>query len=238
MNSEDLISLKTLLLVLVIMAGSAVSQAGTWSKLSDRSISFTGEVEEGDFASLKLVITNSTERLILNSPGGNAVEGLKIGQELLRYSIDTEVQGICISSCANYLFPVGHRKIISHGVVGYHGNITAVVTIGKDEVLKTLRDSGLSDEVVATVFQQLVAASQIEAAFYSKLGISQTLFDRTYSRDKGMGDGKAYLALAPTLATFEKYGFKGVEGEESLDVIANDPILKKAAQQGAPMVID
>ena len=231
-------SIKILLLVPIIVVGSAVSQAGTWSKPSEKSISFTGEVEEGDFESLKLVITKNTERLILNSPGGDAVEGLKIGQELLRYSIDTEVQGICISSCANYLFPIGNRKIISHGVVGYHGNITAVVTIGKDEFLKTLRDSGLSNDAVEALYQQFLAASEMESAFYSRLGISQTLFDRTYARDKGMGDGNAYLALAPTLATFKKYGFKGVEGEESLDIIANDPLLKKAAEHGAPMVID
>lgn len=52
-----------------------------------------------------------------------------------------------------------------------------------------------------------------------------------------MGSG-TYAALLPKPATFERYGIHNVSGEQSEDVIHNDPRVTKYAKLGMPVVVD
>ena len=76
-----------------------------------------------------------------------------------------------------------------------------------------------------------------EKAFFDGLGISQDLFDRSQREDKGMGSG-TYSALLPKPATFERYGIQDVRGEQSQDIIDNDPRVTKYAKLGTPVIVD
>jgi hypothetical protein len=44
--------------------------------------------------------------------------------------LDVVVDGVCASSCANYIFCAAKTKTIKHGFVGFHGNITALNKLG------------------------------------------------------------------------------------------------------------
>ncbi|MBI5271827.1 MAG: hypothetical protein HY856_19355 [Burkholderiales bacterium] len=60
----------------------------------------------------------------LRSPGGDVGAALDIGERMVAQGMDVEVVGPCFSSCANYLFIAGRRKVIRPGaVVGWHGNV-------------------------------------------------------------------------------------------------------------------
>jgi hypothetical protein len=175
-----------------------------------------GDIVPGDAASLSNLLTDRVTKLVVNSGGGYAEEGLQIGRILLKKQIDVQVTGVCLSSCANYIFTVGKRKIIKDGVVGFHGNINALERT--DIVAK-------EDAVLAVLLGQQSHHYQVikdESEFFLSIGVSQALFDRTQSPDKGMNDGRTFCVLAPAPATFIKYGILGVEGDQSPEVIATE----------------
>jgi hypothetical protein len=198
-----------------------------------------GEIEAGDAASLSSLLTNNITKLVVNSTGGVAEEGLAIGKLLLKSRIGVvQVTGVCASSCANYIFTAGQRKIIKDGVVGYHGNISAALRRDRANFFQDLKMAGWSRKEIADIVRHDRSVAKEESIFFLSLGVSQALFDRTQSNDKGKGDGNVYCILAPTAATFKKYGILDVEGDQSLEVIATNPALKRAADKGAPVLID
>ena len=78
------------------------------------------------FVKLKNTIDNAIfppTKIIISSGGGNAFAGLAIGYLIHEKQLDVEVIGRCYSSCANYLFPAGNRKVLNkNAIVMYHGN--------------------------------------------------------------------------------------------------------------------
>lgn len=62
-------------------------------------------------------------KIFIQSGGGDAYAGLAIGYLIQKNNLDVHVVDVCSSSCANYLFPSGRRKILSqNAIVMYHGN--------------------------------------------------------------------------------------------------------------------
>src|SRR5205807_1858808 len=63
-------------------------------------------------------------KLIINSDGGNVASGLRLATWLRSNRLDVEVRGLCLSACANYIFPAGDRKVICPGsLVMWHGSM-------------------------------------------------------------------------------------------------------------------
>ena len=60
----------------------------------------------------------------IESQGGDAEAGMRLGDALLARGLDVEVVGsLCASSCANYVFVSGRRKSIAPGArVVWHGS--------------------------------------------------------------------------------------------------------------------
>lgn len=62
-------------------------------------------------------------RLVVSSGGGDTVPGRRIGQWVHDMGIVVEVDKICFSSCANYIFPAARGRVIrADSFVGWHGN--------------------------------------------------------------------------------------------------------------------
>lgn len=217
----------------------AIAYGGEWTVVTNNTLSFKGPIESSEFDKFKQVFSSDITKIIVDSGGGDAEVGLAIGGLIAKADIDVEVQGICMSSCANYIFTAGRNKILNRGIVGYHGNMTALVnSIGKEGLINQMKQNGLSEQQATDFYNYYInEVLPHEKAFFSGLGISQDLFDRTQRDDKGMGFG-VYSALLPKHATFEKYGIHNVTGEQSQDVIDNDPRVTKYVKLGAPVVID
>ncbi len=49
--------------------------------------------------------------IVLNTPGGDMAASLRIGRRLFSDKAKIIIDGECSSSCANYLAPLGHRKL-------------------------------------------------------------------------------------------------------------------------------
>ena len=65
----------------------------------------------------------SIRAIVLNTPGGDMAASLRIGRRLFSDKAHIVVNGECSSSCANYLAPLGHRRLhVTEGsFIAMHG---------------------------------------------------------------------------------------------------------------------
>lgn len=230
--------------VLVVFASFASAMAGAlpldlytgsgqWTRLNDHTVSLVGIIDSSSLFEFEIVFDDRVDTVVLSSGGGYTYEAIQIGKLLKEAEVDVVVDGICLSSCANYLFTAGRQKTIREGVVGFHGNTRASVgREGIDAYIENL-PSELNQSAREAYRAELALTLSWERVFFADLGIDQALFERTQQADKGMGDGKTYAFLLPTPATFKRYGIHHVKGEQSLEV-------KKALEQelSIPLLLD
>ena len=213
--------------------------SGEWTQISSDTLSFKGSINEDELEKFNQIFNSNIKNIIVDSGGGLTDAGLSIGEIIANSNVNIEVQGVCMSSCANYIFTAGKNKIINKGVVGFHGNMTAYAsTMTREESNKQSMDSGASEEEANKFYDQLINEFiPREKAFFKKLSISQELFDRTQRADKGMVSG-VYVLLLPKPSTFIKYGILNVQGDQSQFLIDNDERMTKYAKLGSPVLVD
>ncbi len=69
------------------------------------------------------VAPGQLNRIVIASGGGDTVEGRRLGRWVRQMNLLVEVDTICFSSCADYVFPAGRARAIRSGaIVGWHGN--------------------------------------------------------------------------------------------------------------------
>lgn len=178
--------------------------AGTcqWTRVSTKALRFDGVIQAESYQEFIKKIDAEVEEIILNSVGGSVESALAIATEIKRRNINVTVKGFCISSCANYLFLAGNKKMID-GIVGYHGNAQA------------LHKNACTENSDSRQCQ----LTKSEKAFFDSIGMSNLLFDVTQSLDKGMQTGLNYAYYAPGKDTLKALGVKGVEGEQKHEFI-------------------
>jgi hypothetical protein len=80
--------------------------------------------------------------LRIDSTGGEIMSSMRIGRVLHERRIDVVVRNLCLSSCANYVFPAGARKVIEPGaIVAWHGDARQPTTLLRIELLKEWEQS-------------------------------------------------------------------------------------------------
>lgn len=204
------------LMILICFFSLSMAQAGIWSRIDEQSIRFDGPIKSGDFEGLEALLGKDDKTLFVDSTGGDVEVGLLIGFRLLPFKLRVVVDGLCVSSCANYIFAAGDIKEIRKGFVGFHGNATAVIFKYWGESVRDAKEEGMTDEEIEQVHLKLLELSKREQEFFATLGIQQDLFDRSQSEDKGMNNGESYHFLCPTPQTFKKYGFLNVQGQQDI----------------------
>ena len=118
--------LHCLLLVLLVAAGGARAQVAV-ARDGD-SIVFRGRVDAAAAAEfLRLAEEPGITRLVISSPGGLVGPALDMAEAIHARGLAVEVAGHCLSSCANYIFPAGVRRVLRGGTVGWHGNMAHVL---------------------------------------------------------------------------------------------------------------
>jgi len=180
---------------------------------------FDGDTSEESWAALsELAGTGAAQnvtRMIITSPGGDTFAGRKIAR-WVHDNIDVlEVDGICFSSCANYIFPAAPRKIIREDAfVGWHGS-------ERSGEIVSLNYPGVS----ARAFER---AELREAILYDQPELHGTddltrILDREYARfedsradearffeEIGVDDKITYFGLLP--GQYRAYLASGMDG--------------------------
>lgn len=71
---------------------------------------------------IKIAKTKDIKTLVITSPGGSIAAGVALGRWVYENQVDIEVDRVCMSSCANYVFPAGKMKTINKGaLIVWHG---------------------------------------------------------------------------------------------------------------------
>lgn len=220
------IASKSLAFFMAITAMGSSCLAGEWSRTSPTELTFFGEIQKDELSKFQKIYRPTDQTFVVNSPGGNMDAALSIGQILIaNKNLTIVVHGICASSCANYFFVAGNKKIIDHGIVGFHGNWKAMFQSEKFEKEASMIAPELREKLLAFHKERV----RDETAFLSKAGVLQDLFDKTQlENDEGIYD--IYLP-GPTL--FERFGIKNVRGAQDLAVVKSYPQAKIYYDSGA-----
>jgi len=88
---------------------------------------YTGNISKASSAAFDAAVAGvrrgQITRLVISSGGGDTVEGRHVGRWVRDRALVVEVDVICFSSCADYVFPAGRARVIrADAFVGWHGN--------------------------------------------------------------------------------------------------------------------
>lgn len=148
---------------------------------------YTGNFSKASTAAFNAAVAGVTRgqvtRMVISSGGGDTVEGRHVGRWVRDMALVVEVDVICFSSCADYVFPAGRARVIRNGAfVGWHGNErTFHVQAARDgkrleELLAQYAPKDASPEQRATFFREFTETTKVtqkdEADFYARLGLN------------------------------------------------------------------
>lgn len=211
---------------------------GTWTALDTETLKFEGSLTNESYDHFKEAMKQIKvlKKLILNSGGGETRTGIQIGLELAKVRPKVHVQGICGSSCANYLYTAGSEKIIEFGWVGFHGNHTVVTKsitkaamrekwINAYKKAKVQVNDAKIDEDVEKSIAEVQKDVEPERRFLEVVGVRQELFDISFTDDKGSGLETNFTMLIPSAALQYKFGISNVVGADSQDLCFTSGIM-------------
>lgn len=186
------------LLAAVAYAGYAVAQADNppdieraraepaQVRVQGDTVYYTGNISKASAAVFDAAVAQlargQVTRLVISSGGGDTVAGRHVGRWVADMGLVVEVDVICFSSCADYIFPAGRARVIrSDAFVGWHGNerqfavLAARRGVSLADELARFAPKQLSLEQSAAFVQEVSATLSItqkdEAHFYARLGI-------------------------------------------------------------------
>lgn len=111
---------------------------------------------------LPLLQDPAVTRLVITSDGGLVDAALDLAEAVHARGLDVEVPASCLSSCANYVFPAGRRKLVARpGAVGWHGTMAHVLH---------LQATGQEHWSEAEIDEARQLARR-EQAFYDRIGV-------------------------------------------------------------------
>ncbi len=148
---------------------------------------YTGNFSTASSAAFDAVVAGIARgqitRLVISSGGGDTVAGRHVGRWVSDMGLVVEVDVICFSSCADYIFPAGRARVIrADAFVGWHGNErTFHVQAARDgkrleDLLAQYVPKDASPEQRTAFFRDFAETTKVtlkdEADFYAKMGLN------------------------------------------------------------------
>jgi ATP-dependent protease ClpP protease subunit len=194
---------------------------GQFIRVNKNILKFEGYIVRNSYPEYLKNIDNDVKVLVINCLGGDTYSGVKMGIDIQKRKLKVVVEGLAVSSAANYLFLAGEEKIIKNGVVGFHGNAQALLQQagGFDGMKKEMKEKyKMSDEYFETFEKEQQETIKLEKEFYNKLDIPQQLFDITQTENIGLTPELKgeFDFLLPSLVTMKKFNIKNVSGEQNI----------------------
>lgn len=157
----------------VRVQGDTVYYTGNFSKASTQAFE----------AAVAGIQRGQVTRVVISSGGGDTVAGRHVGRWVRDMGLVVEVNVICFSSCADYVFPAGRARVIrADAFVGWHGNerqfhlLAARKGVSLEALLDQYVPKDASPEQRAAFFRDFAETTKVtlkdEADFYVKLGLN------------------------------------------------------------------
>ncbi|MDB5857347.1 MAG: hypothetical protein JWQ76_1036 [Ramlibacter sp.] len=150
--------------LLLLAAGCAAQPApGASVQRVDDALVFDGRIDAAAATRfLQLLAEPGVKRVVITSRGGLVGPALDMADAVHAGGLAVEVPTACLSSCANYVFPAGSRKLLGRpDAVGWHGNMAHVLY---------LQQSGQASWPPEPMAQARALARR-EAEFYRGIGV-------------------------------------------------------------------
>jgi hypothetical protein len=147
---------------------------------------YTGNLSRASSAAFDAAVAGvgrgQLTRLVISSGGGDTVEGRHVGRWVRDRALVVEVDVICFSSCADYVFPAGRARVIrTDAFVGWHGNerqfdvLAARTGVSVADQLAKVPPAevapGPRAAFVREALRSIARTQKDEAAFYASLGL-------------------------------------------------------------------
>jgi len=154
------------------------------------TVKYVGKVSEKNVEMfMNMVKGRNLAKLVINSGGGEINAGMEIGSWVFDNQIDVVVDGVCMSSCANYIFTAGRYKTISKGsIVAWHGNALQESGISEKDVRESINEAfnrfpesekkkrNIEDLIKKSTEQMReyrATSIQRQAAFFAKISVDE-----------------------------------------------------------------
>ncbi|HHG0699602.1 TPA: hypothetical protein ACPUGV_005070 [Klebsiella pneumoniae] len=129
-----------------------------------------GNISKNDDKVLSEIIENHlipVRTISINSGSGDIETAINIGRIIYDKGISIEVRRLCLSSCANYLFPAARNKIINYGsIIGFHGSPNS----DDSKFITTVDGTTTSDPAITDkIFSEIRKTDKL---FYNKIHVS------------------------------------------------------------------
>ena len=158
---------------LVRVQGDTFYYTGNFSKASSAAFD----------AAVAGVRRGQLTRMVISSGGGDTVEGRHVGRWVRDMALVVEVDVICFSSCADYVFPAGRARVIRpDAFVGWHGNerqfdvLAARNGVSVADRLAAIPPADVTPAARAAFVQEALRSFAVtqkdEADFYASLGLN------------------------------------------------------------------
>ena len=138
-------------------------------------IQFNGYLGRDNIDKLLQELQTGKPRVLkINSGGGEIPGAIQIREKVIELGLEVEVEELCASSCANYIFTAGKKKTINSGsVVHWHGDGQQKDKREHIECKKSKsRYSGYVDMVTDETVALGLRIQELEKNFYAKIGVS------------------------------------------------------------------
>jgi hypothetical protein len=153
------------------------------------TVYYTGNLSKASSAAFDAAVASVARgqltRLVISSGGGDTVEGRHVGRWVRDMALVVEVDVICFSSCADYIFPAGRARVIrADAFVGWHGNerqfnvIAARTGVSVAKQLAAIPPADVAPgpraAFVQDALRSMAMTQKDEAEFYASLGLNDT----------------------------------------------------------------
>lgn len=187
-------------LLSLLLAGVAHAGESTQAYLSEGELQYVGYLDEDANTRLFALYDSLPIKptvLSIRSRGGDVVHGMALGEWVHAHKLDVKVMEFCLSSCANYVFTAGGRKIVSNmAMIGYHGGLSSMHfdVGGADKAKYAAMTPVQQDAYQAGLRQGMQPMLDRETAFFKTIGVRQdiTTWGHASGRVQYADDGWTY----------------------------------------------
>ncbi|MEQ4793208.1 hypothetical protein ABN128_23520 [Klebsiella variicola subsp. variicola] len=211
--------------ILYQLSNQLIVKQGLNEKMSTHLVFDTlyvdGNISKNDDKVLSEIIENHiipVRTISINSGGGDIETAINIGSIIYDKGISIEVRRLCLSSCANYLFPAARNKIINYGsIVGFHGSPNS----DDSKLITTVDGVTTSDPAIKDkIFSEIRKTDKL---FYNKIHVSWMM--PLCGQNENIGDPDTGLSTYNE-KDFAQFGVKNIsytDGEmiwkKSMDIM-------------------
>ncbi|QBL08216.1 hypothetical protein E0Z06_01160 [Rheinheimera sp. D18] len=187
-------------------AGESSQNAEIYVGIKNGNLIYQGKITEASNNAIFSLLNDAElkpSRLVITSNGGEIGAGMDLGRWVKDNKLDVEVNGVCASSCANYVFPAAHTKYLrKDSVLVWHGSAWQ-------------SDWDVEEEFVDMFNTHITLMRKQETKFYSDIGIDNlvTIYGQTKFNFWDYIQnflGKGAVGYDYSLADLQKFGLTNI----------------------------